>query len=58
MNYQKEYAILVGEIDRAVTILEQYAPDDPIVRRAGYLLVEALRGAEEHYLSQAEAAGM
>ena len=30
MDYQKEYANLVGQIDRAITILENYAPGDPI----------------------------
>ena len=32
MDYQKEYANLVGQIDRAISILEHYAPGDPIVR--------------------------
>ena len=50
MNYQKEYANLVGQIDRALSILELYQPGDPIVRKAGDLLLAALRDAEEHYL--------
>lgn len=50
MDYQKEYASLVGQIDRAISILERYAPGDPIIRKAGDLLLSALREAEEHYL--------
>ncbi|MDE7054056.1 MAG: hypothetical protein K2O84_04480 [Oscillospiraceae bacterium] len=50
MNYQKEYASLVGQIDRVISILEHYQPGDPIVRKAGDLLLSALREAEEHYL--------
>lgn len=56
MNYQKEYAMLVGQVDRAIFILEQYAPDDPVVRRAGQLLISALQEAEEHYVSFSEQA--
>jgi len=52
MNYQKEYAMLVGQIDRALSILERYAPGDPVVRKAGDLLITALREAEEHYIAQ------
>ena len=52
MNYQKEYAILVGQVDRAIFILEQYAPEDPMVQKAGLRLISALRDAEEHYVSQ------
>lgn len=52
MDYQKEYASLVGQIDRAISILENYAPADPIVQRAGDLLLSALRDAEEHYLQE------
>ena len=48
MDYQKEYASLVGQIDRAISILENYAPGDPIVRKAGDLLLSALQEAEEH----------
>ena len=51
MNYQKEYASLVGQIDRAISVLEQYEPGDPIVRQAGDLLIRALRDAEEHYMA-------
>ena len=46
MDYQKEYASLVGQIDRAISILENYAPGDPIVQRAGDLLLSALRDAD------------
>ena len=52
MDYQTEYASLVGQIDRAISILENYAPGDPIVQRAGDLLLSALRDAEEHYLQE------
>ena len=55
MNYQKEYAILVGQVDLAITILERFAADDPIVIRACQLLTATLQEAEEHYLTQAEA---
>ena len=54
MNYQKEYAILVGQVDRALSILEAFPENDPLVRRAGQLLLSALRDAEEHYLSSCE----
>lgn len=50
MDYQKEYASLVGQIDRAISILEHYEPGDPIIQKAGDLLLSALREAEEHYL--------
>ena len=50
MDYPKEYASLVGQIDRAISILENYAPGDPIVWKAVELLLCALRVAEEHYL--------
>ena len=55
MDYQKEYASLVGQIDRALSILEQYAPSEVIVRKAGELLLSALHEAEEHYISAPEA---
>ena len=54
MDYQKEYASLVGQVDRAITLLEHYA--DPVARKAGDLLLTALREAEEHYLQAAEEA--
>ncbi|MDE7261363.1 MAG: hypothetical protein K2N78_04780 [Oscillospiraceae bacterium] len=54
MDYQKEYASLVGQVDRAITLLERQAPGDPIVRKAGDLLLMALREAEEHYIQLAE----
>ena len=56
MDYQKEYASLVGQVDRAISLLENYAPGDPIVRKAGDLLLMALREAEEHYMQAAEEA--
>lgn len=56
MNYQKEYATLVGQVDRAIAILERCALDEPLARKAGELLVAALREAEEHYVALAESA--
>ena len=56
MDYQKEYASLVGQVDRAISLLENYAPGDPIVRKAGDLLLTALREAEEHYIQTTEEA--
>jgi hypothetical protein len=52
MNYQKEYAMLVSQVDRAISVLEHYAPGDPIVRKAGDLLITALQAAEERYIAQ------
>jgi hypothetical protein len=52
MDYQKEYASLVGQIDRAISILERYEPGDSIIRKAGDLLLSALREAEEHYIQE------
>lgn len=54
MDYQKEYASLVGQVDRVISILECYEPGDPIVTKAGELLLSALREAEEHYIAAAE----
>lgn len=54
MNYQKEYACLVGQVDRALSILERFEPDDPIIRKAGDVLLSALQEAEEHYVSAAD----
>lgn len=51
MNYQKEYATLVYQVDRAISILEKFSPEDPVVTRASQLLLEALREAEDHYLA-------
>lgn len=50
-NYQKEYASLIGRIDQAISILENYAPGDPIIHQTVNLLFEALQEPEEHYLS-------
>lgn len=54
MDYQKEYASLVGQVDRVISILETYEPGDAIVKKAGELLLAALREAEEHYIEAAE----
>ena len=56
MDYQKEYANLVAQIDRVLSILESCAPADPIVKRAGELLLSALWEAEEHYISSERSA--
>lgn len=58
MDYQKEYASLVGQIDRAISLLEHYAPGDPIVHKAGSLLLTALQEAEEHFVQAAEEADL
>lgn len=57
LNYEREYASLVGQVDRTISILENYAPGDPIVWKAVSLLFNALREAEEHYLEAWEPAG-
>ena len=54
MDYQKEYANLVGQVDRVISILETYEPGDAIVKKAGELLLSALRESEEHYIAAAE----
>ena len=51
MNYQKEYARLVGQTDRAITLLER---DASAVREAMNLLTAALRDAEERYIRTEE----
>ena len=51
MNYQKEYARLVGQTDRAITLLER---DASAVREAMNLLTAALRDAEERYIRAGE----
>jgi len=50
LNYQKEYASLVGQIDRAISILENCTLGESTVHKAVDLLSNALREAEEHYL--------
>ena len=50
MDYKKEYASLVGQMDRAISILESCAPGNPTVRRAVELLFSSLQEAEERYL--------
>lgn len=51
MDYQKEYAILVGQVDWAISLLEQYGSDDVVVRKAVDLLTAALRDAEDRYIA-------
>ncbi len=52
MNYQKEYANFVGQIDRAISILELHEPGDTTVQKAVDLLRAALLDAEERYIAQ------
>lgn len=52
MDYQKEYASLVGQIDRAISILELHEPGGPAVQKTMDLLRTALRDAEEHYIAE------
>ncbi len=51
MNYQKEYASLVGQVDRAISILDLHEPGDPNVQKAADLLHTALLKAEECYIA-------
>ncbi len=51
MNYQKEYAALVCQVDRVISILEKFSPEDPVVTRACQLLLAALQEAEDHYIA-------
>lgn len=48
MNYQKEYATLVGQVDRAVSLLDQCG--ESAVERVREILIDALRAAEERYI--------
>ncbi len=54
MDYQKEYAILVGQADQAISLLERYGGEDVVVRKAVTLLTAALRDAEERYIALTE----
>ena len=51
MDYQKEYAILVGQVDWAISLLEQYSSADVVIRKAVELLTTALRDAEDRYIA-------
>lgn len=51
MDYQKEYAILVGQVDWAISLLEQYSSDDVVIHKAVELLTTALRDAEDRYIA-------
>ena len=44
----------MGQVDRAISILECCVYDDLLARKAGQVLAAALREAEERYISQAE----
>ena len=54
MDYEKEYAILVGQVDRVISLLEEYGGESLVVRKAVELLTAALREAEERYILLAE----
>lgn len=54
MNYQKEYATLVGQVDTVISVLERCAPYDLVVKKAEALLIAALQEAEERYVSPVE----
>ena len=45
MDYEKEYAILVGQVDRVISLLEEYGGESLVVRKAVELLTAALLGA-------------
>ena len=47
-------AHLMEENNGLPKILETYEPGDAIVKKAGELLLSALREAEEHYIAAAE----
>ena len=51
LDYQKEYSILVGQVDWAISLLEQYGSDDVVIRKAVELLTAALRDAEDRYIA-------
>ena len=53
MDYQKEYARLVGQVDRAISLLEQCAPGEPTAERVRELLISALHAAEERDIQSA-----
>lgn len=54
LDYQKEYAILIGQIDRALSVLELCTPLDPFAFGAQQLLSNALLEAEEHFVARAD----
>ena len=54
MDYEKEYAILVGQVDQVISLLEEYGGDDLVVRKAVELLTTALQEAEDRYSLLAE----
>ena len=54
MDYQKEYAILVGQTDQVISLLEEHGGSNLVVRKAVELLTAALREAEERYILLSE----
>ena len=51
MDYQKEYAILVGQVDWAISLLEQYSSDDVVIPKAVELLNTSLRDGEDRSIA-------
>ena len=56
MDYQKEYAILVGQVDRAISILECCVHQDPLSRSAGQILSMGYIMADLYFDTYAECA--
>lgn len=54
MDYQKEYATLVGQVDRAISMLELCPSQDPVLRGVRQLLTDALLQAEERFIANAD----
>ena len=58
--YQKLYAFLLGEIDRAISMIEMEkgtTPDAMLLRRVSVVLETALSDAEERYILASEMSG-
>ena len=58
--YQKLYAFLLGEIDRAISMIELEkgnTPDAMLLRRVSVVLETALSEAEERYILASEMSG-
>ncbi len=52
MDYQKEYASLVGQIDRAISVLDLCTFEEPLCGEARRILLTALQTAEERYIQE------
>lgn len=58
--YQKLYAFLLGEIDRAISMIEMEkgtTPDAMLLRRVSVVLETALSDVEERYILASEMSG-